>query len=67
MVISTGIPSDKSIVTQLMIRGYPKIGLYVVKNIVEAHGGRIWIESQGEGQGTRFVIELPKEHREGGV
>jgi signal transduction histidine kinase len=43
------------------------LGLYVVKNIIEAHNGRIWIESEGEGQGTRFIIELPKEHREGGV
>jgi signal transduction histidine kinase len=37
------------------------LGLYVVKNIIEAHHGKIWIESEGEGKGSRFVIELPKE------
>ncbi|HEX8974040.1 MAG TPA: ATP-binding protein [Patescibacteria group bacterium] len=35
------------------------LGLYVVKNIVEAHNGQIWIESDGAGRGTRFVFELP--------
>lgn len=37
------------------------LGLYVVKNIVEAHQGRIWIDSDGAGKGSRFVIEFPKE------
>jgi signal transduction histidine kinase len=36
------------------------LGLYVVKNIIEAHHGKIWIESEGEGNGSRFIIELPK-------
>lgn len=35
------------------------LGLYVGKNIVEAHGGQIWIESDGAGRGTKFVIEIP--------
>lgn len=34
-------------------------GLYIVKNIVEAHKGRVWAESEGEGKGSRFIIELP--------
>ncbi len=34
------------------------IGMAVVKRIVEAHGGRIWIQSR-IGSGTRVVVELP--------
>jgi two-component system sensor histidine kinase SenX3 len=34
------------------------IGLSVVKHIIEAHGGRVRVESE-VGQGSRFVIELP--------
>lgn len=34
-------------------------GLYIVKNIVEAHGGRIWAESAGSGKGSTFFVELP--------
>jgi len=34
-------------------------GLYIVKNIIEAHGGKVWAESEGEGNGSRFVVELP--------
>jgi len=34
------------------------LGLAVAKQIVEQHGGRIFVEST-EGEGTRFIIELP--------
>ncbi len=34
-------------------------GLYIVKNIIEAHGGKVWAESEGEGKGARFIVELP--------
>lgn len=34
-------------------------GLYIVKNIIEAHHGRVWAESEGEGKGSRFIAELP--------
>jgi signal transduction histidine kinase len=35
------------------------LGLYVAKKMITDMGGRIWAESEGEGRGTKFTIELP--------
>ncbi len=34
-------------------------GLYIVKNIINAHNGKVWAESEGAGKGSKFIIELP--------
>ncbi|MCC7366944.1 MAG: response regulator [Chloroflexi bacterium] len=35
------------------------LGLYIAKQLVELHGGRIWAESPGRGHGSTFSVELP--------
>lgn len=36
------------------------LGLYVVAQVVEAHGGRVSVETK-QGNGSTFVVELPRE------
>lgn len=35
------------------------LGLYIADQVIRAHGGSIWAESQGMGKGTTFFIEFP--------
>ena len=36
------------------------LGLPIAKRIVEKHGGKIWVESEGIGMGSTFHFTLPK-------
>ena len=35
------------------------LGLYVAKEMIDAHNGKIWAESKGNGKGSKFCFELP--------
>ena len=35
------------------------LGLFVAIEIMKAHNGKLWAESEGEGKGSTFIIELP--------
>ena len=64
-----GIPSDKlphlfkkfsQVHEDSGVRlGSTGLGLAISKGIIESHGGRIWAESAGEGQGATFTFTLP--------
>ena len=41
------------------------LGLAICRGIVEAHGGRIWAESDGTGLGARFTFTMPAADGEG--
>ncbi len=63
-----GVPQDKhETVFRMFRRLHPRecygggagAGLSIVKKIIERHGGRVWLESSGLGQGTSVRFTLP--------
>jgi histidine kinase len=41
------------------VGGGSGIGLTIAKHLIEAHGGGIWVESEGLGNGSNFTFVLP--------
>lgn len=35
------------------------LGLYVAKMLIDAHKGKIWVDSEGEGKGSQFCFSVP--------
>ena len=35
------------------------LGLFIVKSIIEKHGGKVRADSKGEGKGSTFIVQLP--------
>ena len=64
-VKDTGTGIDKMVFPRLFTKFATKsfqgvgLGLFISKNIVEAHGGSIWAENNRDGQGSTFNISLP--------
>ena len=64
-VKDTGTGIDREIFPKLFEKFATKsekgtgLGLFISKNIIEAHGGRIWAENNSDGIGAMFAFSLP--------
>ena len=57
-------PEHRERIFELFERLHPALdgsglGLALVQKIVEVHGGRVWVESPGKGEGSTFFVALP--------
>jgi signal transduction histidine kinase len=64
-VKDSGTGIDKEMLPKLFTKFSSKsfhgmgLGLYISKNIIEAHGGKIWAENNKDGKGSTFSFSLP--------
>jgi signal transduction histidine kinase len=64
-IIDNGRGIDPEIMSRLFTKFATRsfdgtgLGLFIAKNIVEAHGGKIWAENNKEGKGATFSFSLP--------
>jgi len=35
------------------------LGLFIVRSVVARHGGKVFVESDGDGKGSTFIVQLP--------
>jgi len=76
-VKDTGIGMEKEEIETLFIKFFERgeeaekvhatgrgIGLFIADQIIKAHQGRVWAESEGKGKGSTFYIELPIKYEE---
>jgi signal transduction histidine kinase len=65
IIKDSGIGIDNEIFQRLFTKFATKsnqgtgLGLFIVKKIIEAHGGRIWAENNSNGKGSTFYFTLP--------
>ena len=65
IIKDTGIGIDNEIFPRLFTKFVTKsnqgtgLGLFIVKKIIEAHGGKIWAENNSNGIGSTFYFTLP--------
>jgi signal transduction histidine kinase len=62
----TGIGIDPQILRRLFTKfatksqtGGTGLGLFISKNIIEAHGGKVWANNNSDGKGATFAFSLP--------
>jgi signal transduction histidine kinase len=64
-VKDTGVGIDQEILPRLFSKFVTKsekgtgLGLYISKNIVEKHGGKIWAQNNVDGKGATFAFSIP--------
>jgi signal transduction histidine kinase len=64
-VKDTGVGIDPEVLPRLFSKFITKsekgtgLGLYISKNIVERHGGKIWAENNADGKGAAFTFSIP--------